>query len=177
VDFLRAFSGMINRINDRVGRITTICTLLMVVMTVIDVTLRYLLRSGSVAVQELEWHMFGFVFLMGAAYTLLHNEHVRVDIFYSRMSPIGRAWVDLFGSLIFCIPLSVLIIWTSIPFVLSSWQFLEGSPDPGGLPARFILKSAIPVGFFLVALQGLSMAAESLLRILDGESESEGKAG
>ncbi len=175
--FLRAFSRSVSWLNERVGRVTTWCTLFMVVMTVIDVMLRYLFKAGSVAVQELEWHMFGFVFLLGAAYTLLHNEHVRVDIFYSRMSPFGKAWVDLFGALVFCVPLSILIIWTSIPFVLSSWEFLEGSPDPGGLPARYILKTAIPVGFFLVALQGLSMAAASLLRILGGRDDDEGGEG
>ena len=174
---LFAFSQSVNRLNERVGRITTWCTLFMVVMTVIDVMLRYLFSAGSVAVQELEWHMFGFVFLLGAAYTLLHGEHVRVDIFYSRMNIRNKAWVDLFGSLFFCVPLSILIIWTSLPFALSSWEFLEGSPDPGGLPARFILKTAIPVGFFLVGLQGLSMAAESLLRILEGGDDDEGGEG
>lgn len=175
--FLRVFSRFVNWLNEHAGRATTWCTMFMVVMTVIDVMLRYLFKAGSVAVQELEWHMFGFVFLLGAAYTLLHNEHVRVDIFYSRMSPLGKAWVDLFGALFFCVPLSILIIWTSIPFALSSWQFLEGSPDPGGLPARFILKTAIPVGFFLVGLQGFSMAAESLLRIIVGGDDDEGGEG
>ncbi len=172
--FLSAFSRWVNKLNERVGLLTTWCTLFMVVMTVIDVMLRYWFKAGSVAVQELEWHMFGFIFLLGAAYTLLHNEHVRVDIFYSRMSALGKAWVNLFGALFFCVPLSVLIIWTSVPFALSSWQFLEGSPDPGGLPARYILKTAIPVGFFLVGLQGLSMAADSLLRILEGRGDDEG---
>ena len=132
--FLRFLSQSIDAVSERVGRITTIFTLLMVLVTTVDVTLRYLFKAGSVAIQELEWHLFGLVFLLGAAYTLRHNGHVRVDIFYAKMSERGKAWVDLFGSLFFCVPLSVLIIVTSLPFVASSWKFLEGSPDPGGLP-------------------------------------------
>ncbi|MBT3352142.1 MAG: TRAP transporter small permease subunit [Nitrospinaceae bacterium] len=166
---LGKFSIFIDALNERVGRATSYCTFFMVIITVIDVLLRYLFRAGSVGVQELEWHLFGFVFLLGAAYTLLKDEHVRVDIFYARRNKRGRAWVNLIGSIIFCLPVSFVIIWTSLPFVLSSWQFLEGSPDPGGLPARYILKSAIPVGFFLVALQSISIAIKSLEVILTVE--------
>lgn len=172
MNFLRNISNRIENLNERVGRATAVCTLFMVIMTVLDVFLRYLFRAGSVAVQELEWHLFGFVFLLGAAYTLLKDEHVRVDIFYSRMDERGKAWVNLIGATFFCAPVCIVVIWTSMPFVLSSWQFLEGSPDPGGLPARYILKSAIPIGFFLVALQSISMAIKALDVIL-GRQEAD----
>ncbi|MFQ5693240.1 MAG: TRAP transporter small permease subunit [Nitrospinota bacterium] len=174
MDFLRAVSRSIDTLNERVGRGVRYGTLVMVLVTVVDVLMRYLFKAGSVGIQELEWHLFGVVFLLGAAYTLLHDEHVRVDIFYARMSVRGKARVDLFGALFFCIPLCILVIATSWSFVISSWQFWEGSPDPGGLPARYLLKTAVPVGFLLVALQGLSMAASSL-RVLMGEEEDGGK--
>ncbi|MDA0999348.1 MAG: TRAP transporter small permease subunit [bacterium] len=170
--FLRAFSRVIDAINERVGLATTVCTLLMVIFTVINVVMRYFFRSGWNALIELGWHMFGLVFLLGAAYTLKYNGHVRVDIFYARMSKKGKAWIDIIGSLFFTLPVCILIIVTSIPFAGSSWKFLEGSPDPGGLPARFILKTAIPVGFFLVALQGLSLAARAY-RTLKGDPDEE----
>ncbi len=169
MNLLGKFSVLIDALNERVGRATTICTLFMVIITVIDVFLRYVFRAGSVGVQELEWHLFGFIFLLGAAYTLLKDEHVRVDIFYSRMNNRGQAWVNLIGATFFCVPVCIVIVWTSLPFALSSWQFLEGSPDPGGLPARYILKSAIPVGFFLVGLQGISIAIKSLDVILGAQ--------
>lgn len=173
--FLRTFSKVVDGINERVGRATTICTFLMVIFTVINVVMRYFFKSGSNALIELGWHMFGFVFLLGAAYTLKYDEHVRVDIFYARMGKKGKAWIDLMGSLVFTFPLCILIVVTSIPFAGSSWQFLEGSPDPGGLPARFILKTAIPVGFSLVALQALALAARAYLT-LRGEAD-EGEEG
>ncbi len=166
MDSLKKISTFIEYFNKRIGHATTACTLLMVIVTVIDVSLRYLFKSGSVAIQELEWHLFGFVFLIGAAYTFYEDEHVRIDIFYSRMSTTSKAWVNLFGTTLFCLPMCIVIIWTSLPFVISSWQVLEGSPDPGGLPARYILKSAIPIGFLLVSFQSVAVAIRSLEIIL-----------
>ena len=138
-----------------------------------DVGMRYLFLEGSVALQELEWHLFALLFLFGSAYTLKHDEHVRVDIFFrSRwMSPKRRAWVNLLGGLFLLIPFCLLVIISSGPFVFNSYQFSEMSPDPGGLTHRYLLKAAIPVGFALLLLQGLACMMRSLLTILDSEKE------
>jgi len=121
-----------------------------------DVADRYLLRGGSVALQELEWHLFALIFLLGAAYTFRHEGHVRIEIFYQSLSARGRAAIDLLGHLLFLLPFCALVIYASVPFVVNAWQFGEGSPDPGGLPWRFLLKAAIPAGFALLALQGIA---------------------
>ena len=113
--------------------------------------------------------VFALIFLFGAAYTLKHNEHVRVDVLYQSprlMNPRRRAWVDLLGTLFFLIPFCLLVITGSFPFVEGAWNTNEGSPDPGGLPARWLLKAAIPVGFTMLLLQGIAMmirSAQSLL--------------
>jgi TRAP-type mannitol/chloroaromatic compound transport system permease small subunit len=153
---LEALSRGIDRVNAAVGRITRVLALLMVVVTTYDVMMRYVFRSSFVFVQELEWHLFAVMFLLAAGYAHLRNDHVRVDIFYARMSPRARALVDVIGGLLFLFPSCFLIVFTSIPFVRASLAVLEGSPDPGGLPGRFLLKMAIPLGFSLLALQGVS---------------------
>jgi TRAP-type mannitol/chloroaromatic compound transport system permease small subunit len=130
----------------------------MVLLVCYDVIMRYLFQQGSVALQELEWHLFALVFLLGAAYTLKHDEHVRVDIVYrSRfVSDSMRAWISIIGTVLFLLPFSLLIMITSWPFVENAFFYNEGSPDPGGLPYRFILKSAILIGFGMIILQGLA---------------------
>ena len=102
---------------------------------------------------ELQWYLFSVVFLLGAAYTLHHNGHVRVDVFYTRLGPRGRAWIGLLGTVIFLIPFCLLMIISSWPAVSNSWAIHELSPDPGGLP-RYPIKTFIPIAFFLVLLQG-----------------------
>jgi TRAP-type mannitol/chloroaromatic compound transport system permease small subunit len=110
---------------------------------------------------------------MGAGYTLLKDGHVRVDIIYQRMSPKSRAWVNLLGVLFFLLPGCYMIIATSLNFVAASFTVMEGSPDPGGIPFRFIIKSAIPAGFVLVMLQGISLGIKSLFVILDRDMEND----
>ncbi|KAA3656123.1 MAG: C4-dicarboxylate ABC transporter permease [Calditrichaeota bacterium] len=129
----------------------------MIAVVCYDVFTRYFLRKSSIAVQELEWHIFAVIFLLGAAYTLKHDRHVRVDALYNTFSPRTRAWVDFLGSLVFLLPFVVLVIWASFNFVANSFAIAETSPDPGGLPARYLLKACIPIAFFLLMLQGLSM--------------------
>jgi TRAP-type mannitol/chloroaromatic compound transport system permease small subunit len=147
-----------------------------VAVVFIDVVMRYAFQVSFVFTQELEWHLFAFIFLMGAGYTLLKDGHVRVDIFYQRCSPKAQAWINLLGVLFFLIPGCYMVISTSIPFVHNAWIVMEGSPDPGGIPYRFLLKSCIPVGFILMLLQGLSLGGKSLLTILGQERETEGDA-
>ncbi len=165
VAYLERIAILIDRLNETIGRVVSWLTTLLVVIVSYDVFARYLLRRSSVAVQELEWHLFAFLFLMASAYTLKHDRHVRVDILYARLSRRGRAWIDLVGSILFLIPFSILVIWSSKDFVINSFLVMEGSPDPGGLPARYLLKASIPVGFFLLLLQGLALAIASLITL------------
>jgi TRAP-type mannitol/chloroaromatic compound transport system permease small subunit len=160
--FLR-LADYIERFSELSGRLISWLVLAMALIIGYDVTMRYLFQSGSVALQELEWHLFALVFLLGGAYTLKHDDHVRVDIFYhSRfMGPRQRAVIDLLGSLLFLVPFCLLVISASLPFVVNAYSMGESSPDPGGLPARWLLKAAIPFGFSLLLIQGLALAIRS----------------
>ena len=164
--------GVVDSINRTVGRGVAWVSFLMVAVVTVDVVMRYLFRISFVFVQELEWHLFGVLFLVGAGYTLLHDDHVRVDVFYQRFSPKAQAWINLLGTLFFLLPGCYLVVVTSWQFLMNSWAVREASPDPGGIPARYILKSAIPLGFSLIALQGVSLGLKSLLVILDHAPES-----
>jgi TRAP-type mannitol/chloroaromatic compound transport system permease small subunit len=132
-----------------------------------------LFETSFVFTQELEWHLFAFIFLFGAGYTLLRDGHVRVDIIYQRLGFKGQAWVNFIGILTFLIPGCILIITTSWKFTHSAWVIGEGSPDPGGIPYRFLIKGCIPVGFSLLLMQRLSLGIHSLLQILGIESEED----
>lgn len=134
-----------------------------------DVTMRYVLHSGSIRLQELQWHLFSLVFLLGAAYTLRHDGHVRLDLLYrSRwLDARSRALLDLVGSVLFLVPFCILVIGTSLDFVHQALVHGEGSPDPGGLPHRWLIKAAIPAGFGLLLLQGLADIADRLILLLE----------
>ena len=163
----------IDWLNERVGRVVSWLTTALVLVVCYDVFTRYFLHKSSIALQELEWHLFAVVFLLGAAYTLKHDRHVRVDVLYLKFSPRIRAGINFAGSLFFLIPFSILVIWTSKNFVLNSFLIRETSPDPGGLPFRFIIKGCIPLGFILVLLQGIALTVKSWLQII-GKSPEEG---
>ncbi len=166
----------IDSLSQWVGRGVAWVTLGLVLVVFIDVVMRYMFNTSFVFTQELEWHLFGFIFLIGAGYTLLHDGHVRVDIVYQRLGFKGRAWVNLGGVLLFLIPGCIMVITTSWKFTATSFAMLEGSPDPGGIPFRFILKGCIPVGFTLLLLQGLSLGMHSLMQILGIEKAKEDKS-
>ena len=170
MDTLRKFADRIDAFNDAVGRGVSWVTTLLVAVVFLDVVMRYAFSVSFVFTQELEWHLFGFIFLIGAGYTLLHNGHVRVDIIYQRLGPKAQAWVNLVGCIVFLFPGCILIISTSLDFVYQSMIILEGSPDPGGIPYRFILKSCIPIGFVLFLFQGISLFIRSLFVIKGLES-------
>lgn len=157
---------MIDRWTDRSGAAVSYLSLALVILIGIDVALRYILNWTSSANQEMEWHLFAALFLLGGAYTLKHDKHVRVDLFYANFSEIKKAWVNLIGTFIFLIPFCLVIITTSIPFVMDAWQISESSAEPGGLPHRFLVKSTIPAGAFLLLLQAISLTLSSLSTIL-----------
>ena len=173
---LKTLSRWIDGINEKVGRIVAWVSLGLVVVIFVDVTMRYIFNTSFVFTQELEWHLFAFIFLIGAGFTLLYDGHVRVDIFYQRLGFKGKAWVNFGGVLLFLIPGCIMVIATSWKFTMNSFAILEGSPDPGGIPLRFIVKGCIPVGFFLLLIQGISLGIHSLLQILGIETEEENES-
>ncbi len=176
LNWLKVFSGAIDRSNEAVGRMVSWISLLLVLVVFVDVVMRYLFKTSFVFTQELEWHLFAFIFLIGAGYTLLHDGHVRVDIIYQRLGVKGKAWINFLGVIFFLIPGCYLVISTSWHFVSNSFSMLEGSPDPGGIPYRFIVKGTMTVGYVLLLLQGLSMGVHALLQILGAETVEEEKA-
>ena len=160
----------IDAMNEWIGRSVAWLTLAMVLVTFFVCVMRYGFNWGRVGIQESYVWMHGVVFMIGAGYTLLHDGHVRVDIFYRPGSPRFKAWVDLLGSLLLLMPVVVMVLWVTWPYVLESWSRLEGSREAGGLPGLFLLKSVIPVFCVLILLQGLSLAMRSIL-VLRGHPE------
>ncbi len=171
MNFLKKISQFIDSLNEKTGLFAAWLTTFMVITVVYDVIMRYGFKKGNIAVQEMEWHIFAVVFLIGAAYALKKDAHVRVDILYTKLSAKKRAWIDLLGTFIFLIPFCILVIYSTTTFIESSWAVREVSPDPGGLPCRYILKAMIPAGFFLLILQGISQAIKNILVIAGKESE------
>ena len=156
--------NMLDRISTAIGQAASWLTLFMVVVTFIVVVLRYVFDIGFIWVQESIIWTHAVVFMLGAAYTLQAEEHVRVDVFYRNMSDRSRAWVDLIGVLIFLLPLCVFLAWNSIDFVTQSWTIGERSREPGGLPYPFfpMLKTVVLLMPITVALQGISLFLRSL---------------
>lgn len=157
----------IDALNRRLGQGVAWLTLVMVISTFSIVILRYAFNIGPVWLQESVTWMHAAVFMLGGAYTLQRDEHVRVDIFYRRMSPGRRAWIDIIGVLVFLFPLGGFIIYQSFDYVTASWSAHESSRDAGGLPYPLVpmLKSILVVMPVLVALQGLSLMIQSALSI------------
>lgn len=157
---LLALSRAIDRLNRALGVVAAWLTLLMILIGALNTVLRYLdsYTGGGLssnAFLEAQWFLFSLVFLLGAAYTLRRDGHVRVDVFYGRLSERGKAWIDLVGGVAFLIPFCAFALWVSWPFVMRAWDSREISPDPSGLPF-YPLKTAMLVAFALLGLQSLS---------------------
>ncbi|MDT8338545.1 MAG: TRAP transporter small permease subunit [Sulfurimonas sp.] len=140
------------------GYFTAFVVALLVLLVVYDATARYLFSTGSVALQELEWHLFDVVILFGIAYTLREGAHVRVDIFYASFSQKTKALINIISSLFFVLPFSFLIIYIGIDFVSMSYLQNEASSNPGGLEYRFLVKSLMPISFAFLSLQAIKDA-------------------
>ena len=161
-----------NTLNEWIGKSIAWFTLAMVLTTFTIVILRYFFDIGWIALQESVTYMHSIVFMLGAAYTLKHNGHVRVDIIYQRCSPKTQAWVDCLGTLLLLLPVSGFIIWSSWEYVADSWIIRESSRNSGGLPGLFLLKSCLIVMAALLILQGLALFLQNLFAAL-GISEQE----
>lgn len=157
---------LIDGINERIGKTVAWLTVVMVLVMGLIVLLRYTLNIGWTAMQESVTYCYGLVFMLGAAYTLKHNGHVRVDIIYRRCSQVTRAWIDFAGLIFLLGPFCAFIIWSSWDYVGASWSIHERSREASGLPGLFVLKTLIPVMAGLVLLQGISQALQNLMIIL-----------
>ena len=162
---LLRLSQLIDRLNQRIGYLMALLVPLMLLLGVWNVLGRYLgqfvgQNLSSNALIEGQWYVFALVFLLGAAYTLRRDNHVRVDVFYSNWSAKRKALVNLLGTFLFLLPFCIMVIWASWGNVLNAWLNWEISPDPGGLP-RYPIKSIIIVGFVLLILQGISDAIKN----------------
>ena len=137
------------------GYFTAFVVALLVLLVVYDATVRYLFSGGSVALQELEWHLFDIVILFGIVYALRESAHVRVDIFYVSFSQKTKALINILASLFFVLPFSFLIIYIGVDFVSMSYLQNEASSNPGGLEYRFLVKSLMPLSFAFLSLQAI----------------------
>jgi len=159
-------AALLGAIVEHVGRAAAWLTLVLTLLVAGNVLLRYAFAYGSAASQELEWHLLAVLSLLGISYTLLHGEHVRVDILYQRYSARARLWLELLTAVLVMLPMSVFIAWLSLQFVGQAYAIGEISPDAGGLTHRWVLKAFITVGFSLLALQSLAIAMRCLADLL-----------
>lgn len=175
MSLLRRFSNrcicIIDAISEWIGKTISWLTLLMVLITFLVVSLRYAFDIGWIAMQESVGYMNSLVFMLGAAYTLKNNQHVRVDIFYQGFSTTTQAWINCLGTLLLLFPVCFFIIFISWEYIAESWRIREGSQHSGGLPGLYLLKSSIIAMAVLLILQGLSIVLSNLLTLLDSRNQ------
>ena len=158
---------LIDQLSELTGRILAWLSLLMMVMLCLVVLLRYGFEVGSIGLQEGVTYLHASIFMLGAAYALKQDAHVRVDILYRNFSPRGKAWVNSLGGIIFLLPLCIYIFFISWDFVVQSWQIREVSTEPGGIPAVFLLKTLIPVMAINLGLQAVAEILRSAMVLME----------
>lgn len=152
---LLGFARIIDAVNNRIGRTLIWLVLIMVLVSAGNAVTRYLFNIGSNAWLELQWYLFAALFCLCAGYTLLHNEHIRVDVVFARLSPRVQTWIDVFGTVFFLLPVSLYVMWLAWPAFANAWTSGEVSSNAGGL-IRWPVRLMLPLGFLLLSLQGLS---------------------
>jgi TRAP-type mannitol/chloroaromatic compound transport system permease small subunit len=155
VEALLAFSRAVDRLSEIVGRTVLWLILVVVVISAGNAVFRYMFDWSSNSLLEIQWYLFSAIFLLMAGYVLKKNEHIRIDVIAGRTSARTQNWIDVFGFLFFLLPMVILIMWLSWPVFMNAWTSGENSPNPGGL-IRWPVRLLMPVGFFLLLLQGLS---------------------
>ncbi len=169
---LQSLSTFIHQLNERVGRAASWLTTALMLLVCVDVVIRYLFSDTQAWIIELEWHLFGLIFLLGAGYAFKHDRHVRVDVFYAKFSERDKAWVNLVGGLVFLLPWAAALMIVAFKYATIAFQIGEESPDPGGLPARYLIKYAMGIGLGLLLLQGIASVIDSIL-VLSGQGKSD----
>ena len=145
-----------------IGTLTSIVLVLMIANVFYDVVMRYFFNVGSIGFQELEWHLFSIVIMLGMSYTLQQDAHVRVDVFYDNLNPSKKAFINIFGTLLFILPVALIIGYGSIDYVIESYQSNEASGNPGGLTHRWIVKSLIPLSFLLLVISAIGFLIKQI---------------
>lgn len=158
---------LFNRFGDLLGWLSSLLFILLLANVVYDVVMRYAFNDVSIAFQEMEWHLFSAVFLLGVPYAIKAGGHVRVDLFYERLSHKAQAIIDMLGTLFFLLPFCLLVAYYGIDFAKESYALGETSGDPGGLPYRWIIKAMIPLSFFFMAVSGVGLFLHSLNKIVN----------
>jgi TRAP-type mannitol/chloroaromatic compound transport system permease small subunit len=162
---LQKIDKIISVFVDGVGKILAVVLLLMVLNVTFDVMMRYLFHASSVGMQEMEWHLFSIIILYGVGYALQHEAHVRVDFLYDRMKLKTKAIINICGTLLFLVPLSLLILFGSFHFVNDAYMINEISEDPGGLPYRWIIKGMIPLSFLFLLVSAAGYVCRNIHQI------------
>ncbi|MCU8118306.1 TRAP transporter small permease subunit [Vibrio vulnificus] len=158
---------LFNRFGDLLGWLSSVLFILLLANVVYDVVMRYVFNDVSIAFQEMEWHLFSAVFLLGIPFALKSGGHVRVDLFYERLSHRAQAIIDLLGTIFFLFPFCLLVAWFGIDFAKESYALGETSGDPGGLPYRWVIKAIIPLSFLFMAISGVDLLLHSLNKIVN----------
>ncbi len=162
---LLTLSNRLDAFIERVGQGSSWLIFILVLMVSGDVLFRYFFHISSIAEQELQWHILAAIAMFGSAFTFQQGEHVRVDLFYHQYSDKVKIWMDILIPLLIVIPFSIFIIYLSSQYVMQSYTNGEVSPDPGGLPYRYLVKSLIPLGFTLILIQGLAVLFKAISHI------------
>lgn len=170
---LHRLVALLDGLAELLGRFASVFAPLMLLVTCYIVVTRYLLNTGSVAVQDVVTYCNAVIFTLGAGYALKHDAHVRVDIFYGPASPRAKAYINLLGTLLLLFPVCVFLLWSCWAYVDSAWAIREGSPDTGGLPYVYLLKTLILVLAAVLMTQGLAEGLRNLLELLSGKGHTE----
>lgn len=160
-------ANVIDSFIDLTGRLTSWLTLVLVVLIAVEVVLRYTISLGAVWAQELEWHLLAVIALWGIAYTQKEDAHVRVDILFQTFSEKTQRWIEFLTAVLVMMPVSFYIAWLAVGFTMQSYNMGEISPDPGGIPYRFVLKSFVLTGFLLLGVQSVAVALRNGARLLE----------
>lgn len=151
-----------NKFADIIGLITATAMVLMIINVFYDVIMRYFFKSGSIAMQEMEWHLFSVIILLGISYTLKEDGHVRVDLIYDRWPAKKKAIINMFGAIVFILPIAILVGLSSIDNAVEAYNSMEQSGDPGGLPYRWIVKALIPLSFLFLIITTVGFFIKNL---------------
>ena len=163
---LSKLESIISRFSTIIGYFSACLLLLLIANVFYDVVMRYLFNDVSIGMQELEWHLYAMIFLFGIAYTLQTDGHVRVDVVYERLSVQKRAWIDIFGVIVFLWPFCYLVASYGIEFARSAYEINEMSGDPGGLPYRWVIKSMITLSLICVLISSLGFLLRAINELI-----------